>query len=140
MQMVDVVTIASRDLAWVLRQAAASPVEICGLLVGEPGAILRVEAMANVADDPAIRFALDPAQLIAARRAARGEKLAVIGHYHSHPSGRAEPSAADAAAAHGDEALWLIVAAGGAELWRAVRGGSYHGAFDRVALRVRTGD
>ncbi len=102
--------------------AAADPHEVCGLLLGREGAILNVRPAVNVAPDPARHFELDPAVLIAAHRAARAGGPAILGHYHSHPSGHAEPSATDAANAAPDGSLWLIVGSGAARLWVAGRG------------------
>jgi proteasome lid subunit RPN8/RPN11 len=83
-----------------------------------------------VAADPARSFEIDPAALFAAHRRARAGAVVVIGHYHSHPSGAAVPSARDAAQAMGDGALWLILTADEARLWRSDR----VGVFDEVGL------
>ncbi|MEH3046788.1 M67 family metallopeptidase [Sphingomonas adhaesiva] len=115
--------------------AAASPdAEVCGLLLGRGSRVERVVACRNVAATPARRFEIDPAALIAAHRAARGGGAAVIGHYHSHPTGTATPSPRDAADAPPDGSIWIIVAAGGLSAWRAVRDGALHGRFDPVPL------
>ena len=116
----------------ILAEAAASPDEICGLLLGTADEIREARAAVNVHPDPARFFEVDPAILFAAIRAARDGGPAVVGHYHSHPSGRAEPSPRDAAAAPGDGALWLIVAGGKARLWRNVA----DGAFEPVPLAL----
>ena len=129
------VTISSDLLARLSRDAATRPdVEICGLLYGVADRIEAAEACGNVAPDPARRFELDPAALLAAHRRARAGGPPILGHYHSHPSGRAEPSEADAADAAPDGALWLILAAGEARLWRAGADGAWHGRFDPVPL------
>jgi proteasome lid subunit RPN8/RPN11 len=60
----------------------------------------------------------------------------VIGHYHSHPTGDARPSATDAAEAAADGAIWVIAAAGQVMAWRAVAAGAVHGRFDPGALIV----
>lgn len=114
--------------------ASAHPLEGCGLLLGTAETIEHVRPCANVADDPASTFEIDPAALIAAERTMRegGERL--IGHYHSHPNGRSDPSPRDAASAAADGRLWLIVAGAKVTAWRAVRGGALHGAFDPVTL------
>lgn len=117
--------------------AAAAPArEICGLLLGDA---VRVEALApcrNVADDPARRFEIDPAALIAAHRVARAGGPQVIGHYHSHPSGDAMPSSRDAADATPDGSVWIIVAGDRVTAWRAVDDGAVHGRFEPLALAV----
>ena len=109
-------------------EAVASPaVEVCGLLLGAGLRVERVVACRNVADDPTTGFEIDPQALIAAHKAARGGGPAVIGHYHSHPNGKAEPSARDAAAAWGGQ-VWVIVGADDVRAWLAIDGGR----FDRL--------
>ena len=111
-------------------EAVASPdVEVCGLLFGQGLRVSGIQSCRNVADDPATRFEIDPQALIGAHKAARAGGPGVIGHYHSHPTGNAEPSARDAAAAHGGE-VWLIVCGGVTTAWLAIDGGR----FDRLAL------
>lgn len=120
------IRIASDVLAAIRAEAAASPDrEVCGLLLGTRGAVDRALPCANVAAAPAVAFEIDPAALLAAHREARGGGPAVVGHYHSHPSGCAEPSACDAAAATGDGALWLIAGGGALRAWRAVEPGRF---------------
>ena len=46
----------------------------------------------------------------------------MIGHYHSHPNGSAEPSPRDLAAAEPGR-LWLIIGGGVARLWIMENGG-----------------
>ena len=116
-------------LAAMLAEAArAHPNEACGLLLGERrGArehIVATVPTANVAPDPTRNFEIDPAALIAAHRAERaGEGLALLGWYHSHPSGDAAPSATDRASAPRDGRLWAIIAGGGVRLWRDAAAG-----------------
>jgi len=118
-----------------LARASAS-VEICGLLFGDDDSVDRVQPCRNVAADPARAFEIDPAALVAAHRAMRSGGARLTGHFHSHPTGRAIPSARDADAAAPDGALWLIVGSGDLTAWRAVEGGSVEGRFDPVALEV----
>ena len=120
------VTISSELLGRLLAEAAASPnAEICGLLFGAAGSIEAAQACANVAADPARTFEIDPKALFAAHRRARGGAAAVIGHYHSHPSGLPVPSPRDAAQAMGDGAIWVIVGGGEARAWRSVEMGAF---------------
>ncbi len=101
-------------------EAAASPdVEVCGLLFGKGLRVEMVVTCRNVADEPATAFEIDPQALIAAYKAARGGGPAVIGHYHSHPIGKAEPSARDAANAMGDGAIWIVVGGDDVSAWRS---------------------
>lgn len=86
---------------------AAGPQEACGLLVRDAhGGPLRAVALTNVAARPECEFELDPAALCAWLSDPRQE---VVGVWHSHPSGGAEMSARDRAAA---EPCWLQVVAG----------------------------
>jgi len=98
--------------------AQAAPQEACGLLLGESGRIVQAKPCSNVAFEPETRFELDPQALIDAHRAERGGGAALLGYYHSHPSGPPEPSATDRAQASGDGKVWAIVAHGMLRLWR----------------------
>ncbi|GAO38306.1 hypothetical protein SCH01S_11_00440, partial [Sphingomonas changbaiensis NBRC 104936] len=107
--------------------AAEAPREACGLLFGTAGRVHAVMAAANVADDADRRFEIDPATLFAAIRAERSGGPKLVGYYHSHPGGSAEPSVADRAMAAADGKLWLIAAGEAVTVWRAGEGG-----FERV--------
>lgn len=113
---------------------AAHPHECCGLLFGDDATIRRIQPAANVSDAPDRAFEIDPAALIAAERAMRqgGERL--IGHYHSHPNGRAEPSPCDATSAAADGRLWLVIAGPAITGWHAQSAGAWLGRFDPVDL------
>ena len=128
----------SRSVADRIRaEAAGSGREVCGILfTRETGAVVAAQRCDNVAADPARRFEIDPVALIAAHRAARRGGPVIVGHYHSHPGGSATPSIADAAAAAPDGSVWLIVAPGEMQAWRAVRDGAVHGRFDPLTLVV----
>lgn len=114
--------------------AAAFPRECCGLLFGTAERIDAAQPCANVAVDPMCTFEIDPAALITAERMARSGGPCLLGHYHSHPNGRAEPSARDAHDAARDGRLWLIVARGQVTAWRASEGGGLHGVFEPVTI------
>jgi predicted GIY-YIG superfamily endonuclease/proteasome lid subunit RPN8/RPN11 len=96
----------------------AHPNECCGLLLGRGARIERAEPAANVHADPTGYFEIDPQALVDAHRAARSGGPEVVGYYHSHPAGVAEPSATDRAQASGDGRVWAIVGAGGVTFWR----------------------
>ena len=93
----------------------SAPHECCGLLLGDFESVSKCARVTqlrpanNIAAQSLHRFEIDPAVLIAAHRAARDGGPAIIGHYHSHPSGIAAPSAVDAAMAERNGALWIIV-------------------------------
>jgi proteasome lid subunit RPN8/RPN11 len=75
--------------------------ECCGFLLGSAGA----EARSVVKVLPAMndrgeeerhnRFTISPEAFLRAEKAAREEKLDVLGFYHSHPNAPARPSAYD---------------------------------------------
>ncbi len=114
--------------------AAADPLEACGLLLGQHGLITAAVPVLNVHPDPARHFEIDPAALIAAYKAARADGPEVLGYYHSHPSGRIEPSATDRSSASGDGRIWAIVAGDAIGWWRDAPGG-----FEALPLRVVAG-
>jgi len=114
----------SRSLLETLRaHAAETPsVEICGLLFGTGEAITHARPAANVHPDPAHHFEVDPAALIAAHKAARAGGPRLVGHYHSHPTGSAAASRADAEGTAPGQ-LCLILAGETHRLYRGVPGG-----------------
>lgn len=99
--------------------AAAAPREACGLLLGAGDRIERFTECANVSDTPEIRFEIDPAALFVALRAERGGGPELLGYWHSHPSGDAQPSRTDAAMAAADGKLWVILGGDDVTCWRA---------------------
>ena len=90
---------------------AAFPQECCGLIAGvRDGENFHVTALhpaRNLAASPD-RFEIDPADHFSAHKAARAAGQAIIGCYHSHPDGKAQPSTADLAGAGENNFLWLI--------------------------------
>jgi proteasome lid subunit RPN8/RPN11 len=104
---------------------ATSPSECCGILIGSGTRIDETTPARNLADGRS-RYLIDPADHIAARRAARSRDREVVGFYHSHPQSAAWPSPTDLAEATYPEAVHLIVSlAGGdadARLFRIDRG------------------
>lgn len=91
------------------RAKAAHPQECCGILTGIANRITAAIPAANVHPSPETHFEIDPATLIAAHRATREGGDAVLGYYHSHPNGPAQPSAEDQAQASGDGRIWAII-------------------------------
>jgi proteasome lid subunit RPN8/RPN11 len=85
----------------------AAPEECCGVLLGNRGAVSEIRGIRNVAGRG--RFEMDPDDLFAVLAAADDEGLDVVGSFHSHPGGRAEPSDVDEA---GAVPGWLTVVIG----------------------------
>ena len=90
----------------------------------------------NVAPDPATHFEINPTILIAAEKAARDQGAAIIGYFHSHPNGLAQPSTTDATMAAADGRYWVILTNETVTVWRAVVNGMLHCRFDPVPLVV----
>ncbi len=115
-------------LAAAIRSAAdaAFPGECCGLLEGtRDGAVFRIAALhpgRNLSDHPD-RFQIDPADHFKAQKAARANGRRIIGCYHSHPQGAAQPSATDLAGAAQNDFLWLIAGGGALNAFVYLDGG-----------------
>jgi proteasome lid subunit RPN8/RPN11 len=67
------------------------------MLLGRGDEIVEAARARNVGVPAATRFLIDPKDHIDARRQGRARGLEIVGFYHSHPRGAAEPSAADLA-------------------------------------------
>lgn len=113
---------------------AAGSIECCGFLRGVDGRVASLGLADNVADDNRQLFEIDPAALIAVYKDIRGGGTPLLGYFHSHPNGRAHPSADDVAKAAPDNGISLIIARGQITAWQPV---VYHGqvtGFSPVAL------
>ena len=90
---------------------AAFPRECCGLIEGtrqgEEARAVALHPVHNIAIR-ADRFEIAPQDHFAALKAARANGRDLIGCYHSHPGGKAAPSATDLAGAGEEGFLWLI--------------------------------
>ncbi len=96
--------------------AAAVPRECCGLIAGVRDAdtirATDLHPAANLAPDTD-RFEIAPADHFRALHAARLRGTAIVGCYHSHPGGRAQPSPRDREGAAEAGFVWLIAVPGG---------------------------
>jgi proteasome lid subunit RPN8/RPN11 len=115
----------------------AFPRECCGLIEGtRDGATVKATQLhptPNLAREPN-RFEIDPALQFALMRALRGTDRDIIGCYHSHPNGRAEPSPHDLAEADEAEFIWLIAAISAETVSLEAHVFDGH-AFQKVALQ-----
>jgi len=101
----------------------AFPREACGLLAGRESAddvlVTRMVETENLAPAEAPdRFELDARVHLRLQRDLRGSAEEILGVFHSHPSGRPEPSETDRVQAVYPGWIWLITAvdaAGGCE-------------------------
>lgn len=94
-----------------LHLAQLSPnTEICGLVGADANGIpTTCYPVTNSAENPQIRFLLDPSQQIAAMKQMRDKLQTLFAIYHSHPNAPAEPSPTDIAQASYPDALHLII-------------------------------
>jgi len=88
-----------------------APAEVCGVLAGSRGRssaadgdtqrdrVTDVYRTENAAESPRTRYRIDPERQLAVLERIDAEGLDVVGFYHSHPAGPAEPSETDAAQA-----------------------------------------
>ena len=116
-----IVRFASGVIETLLAEAGgAHPNECCGLVIGKPGFAEAVVPARNVSPHPATSFEIDPGTLMRTQREVRETQRHVIGHYHSHPTGKLEPSPRDAARATHNGQLWFIIADGRVAAFEAV--------------------
>jgi desampylase len=91
---------------------ASLPNEGCGLLLGrrdrDSAEITRALPAANILASPH-RYEIEPEAVLAADHQARAAGQLLLGAWHSHPDGTAEPSATDRAEAWPD---WCYLIAG----------------------------
>jgi proteasome lid subunit RPN8/RPN11 len=92
---------------------AAFPRECCGLIEGvrsddtvRPRLLHATNNLATASD----RFEIDPAEQFHLTRELRGTGRKIVGCYHSHPNGRAEPSLQDLEYTGEEGFIWLIAA------------------------------
>lgn len=128
---------------------AAYPQEACGLLAGRQHAngtveVVRAHPSANLGRAPD-RFEIDPRLWVDLARALGKGPTKVVGLYHSHPDGPAQPSAVDLEAAWGEELIWIIVSVapregGGAQAIHVTAHILDHGGRQFRELPLRTAD
>lgn len=133
-------SLAARDEI-IAHARTGTPEEVVGVLVGErgpPDRVTRVERATNAAATPETRYELDPAAQLSLLEAIEASGAAVVGFYHSHPNGPAEPSATDAARATWKGYVYAIVSLAGSPSIGAWRWTGE--AFEPVEVTVTDGD
>jgi desampylase len=114
----------------------SDPLECCGLLLGVEHTIHSIMLTRNVSQKPHICFEIDPHQLIAAERDTRSGGLPILGYFHSHPNGLAQPSIEDAANAADDGRYWLVIANNTVTAWQAVSKGNLFTRFNPIPMDI----
>jgi len=99
-----------------------APRECCGLLLGTRRTIHYAVALPN-RSRLRTRYRIDPRDHVGWRRHLRqvSPELAIVGVYHSHPTGPPEPSPTDVAEAHYPEWIHVIATLQGRARTRAFR-------------------
>jgi len=94
-----------------LHLAQISPeAEVCGLVGANPdGVPVSCYPVSNQAENPKMRFLLEPGQQIAAMKTMREKNESLFAIYHSHPDAPAEPSSTDIEQASYPDAVHLII-------------------------------
>ena len=94
--------------------AAAYPEESCGLLIGHENTndrliITRIQISANRTENSKQKsFEIDPQLRFDLMRELNGGPERIVGHFHSHPNGPAEPSARDLEQMYEPALVWFI--------------------------------
>ncbi len=86
--------------------------EVCGLVGGREGKALSYYPVENAAACRSNRFSMDEVGQIAAMKTMRTRQEELLGIFHSHPRGLAEPSVMDQALSEYPEVLMLIGSTG----------------------------
>ena len=86
-----------------------APNEACGLLAGRDGHVTHVLPASNVAEDPQVKYLMDPQDQLDYFQTIDDMGLELLGIYHSHPASSAYPSPTDLSMAYYPEAVYAIV-------------------------------
>ncbi len=119
---VSTIHLAAADAEQLIDHARRdAPNECCGLLLGVlDDGVARVERVlpaVNIAEgDRRTRYQVDWRTLIQAYRDTRRGGAAVLGSYHSHPTGRAVPSTRDAELAAPGQVVLIIASPASTDL------------------------
>jgi proteasome lid subunit RPN8/RPN11 len=127
-----------------------APEEVCGILAGTNGdgetagsgarwpsrCVETHHPAANVAGTPRTRYEIDPREQLELMERIEDAGREVVGFYHSHPQGPAEPSATDAAQATWPGRSYVIASLDGGDAAASV--GSWRWTGERfIAEEVR---
>ncbi|MDA0934200.1 MAG: M67 family metallopeptidase [Planctomycetota bacterium] len=85
----------------------AHPMEAVGAVLGAGGVAVDYVRLENVSPTPASAFSVDPLDFVRIDGEARDRGLTLLGLFHSHPGGAAEPSDADRRGAWPGQCCWI---------------------------------
>ena len=117
-----------------------APEEVCGILAGRDGRVLRVYRGTNIAESPLVRYEMEPRQQLEIMQAIEAAGEHMVGIYHSHPQSSAYPSRTDQSLAYYPDCVYVIVslAQPSAPVLRAFR--LVDGMIDEEELIIDGGD
>ena len=110
------------------------PEEACGLLGGTGNTVFAVIPVTNILRS-ASRYRMEPGEQLRAFQRFEAEGTDLIGIYHSHPAGPAQPSETDIAEAYYPDAAYLIWALD-IEGWKCRAFQLADGLFQEVEIRI----
>lgn len=135
-------SLSSQDYQQMLLWASrAHPQECCGIIFGHENRenhyiVDEIRLTKNVALDQLSNFEIDPRALIDAHKLCRNFDLRILGYFHSHPNGLAQPSKRDADMTEIDEKIWIIIAQNDISAWQCRYDGVVHEKFKRLILHI----
>ncbi|WP_373475740.1 Mov34/MPN/PAD-1 family protein [Sphingorhabdus sp.] len=110
--------------------------ECCGLLMGRNNYVSEVELCENVAVHPETHFEIGAAVLLSRHKLAREDGSPILGYFHSHPNGLAQPSSADLENAAADDRFWVIIAGANVTAWQPKAKGQRVVEFESIPILV----
>ncbi|MBL4666359.1 MAG: M67 family metallopeptidase [Sneathiella sp.] len=121
------------------------PEEACALLVGSRDRagnwfVTSVVAADNIAENKYEFFEIDPGVRIRLERELREQEDEIIGVFHSHPGGRAEPSKSDERMIIERHLIWLVASIDEASSFKVGAYKAHRGeGFNEISLVVTDG-
>jgi len=108
-----VFSLSADQRRWLFERAEhGAPREVCGVLggywSGNDATVTTLISVSNTAAEPRIRYELEPQAQLRAIESIE-EQHDLIGFYHSHPCGPAEPSETDTKLATWPDVVYVIV-------------------------------
>jgi proteasome lid subunit RPN8/RPN11 len=109
-----------------------SHIEICGMIWQHPSGMQTVWSLSNMHSQPDRFYTIDPAELKRGYEAMDSAGCTLLAFYHSHPSGKPDPSETDMQGALNEGVHYLIVYPVAGE-WRV-------SAWECIEMGVLVGD
>ncbi|MEW6087341.1 MAG: M67 family metallopeptidase [bacterium] len=85
------------------------PEEVCGIIAGKEGSVLKIYEMANVSKTPETFYFMEPEEQFKVLKDIRNSGIEMLGIYHSHPASKAHPSEEDCRMCFYPDAFYMII-------------------------------